>query len=181
MVSKILSASTHSMTLHSASCVSLFPSFPFLSVSLLLPHSPSTLLGSGSVFNLQAILSLLAIPAVLYILVLKTVVGVPGGVFNSMFTITNMEKFELTPTTNGYLLGYMGVISMVSYLAIILKLYTFILLHVSPVCLSHTPHIRMHTRAHTHTHTHTHTHNTHTHSWYKHLAWVSSPSATRIM
>ena len=153
MVSKILSASTHSMTLHSASCVSLFPSFPFLSVSLLLPHSPSTLLGSGSVFNLQAILSLLAIPAVLYILVLKTVVGVPGGVFNSMFTITNMEKFELTPTTNGYLLGYMGVISMVSYLAVILKLYTFILLHLSTVCLSFSLTHHTHHTMHTHTHT----------------------------
>ena len=70
-------------------------------------------------FNLKAILSLLAIPAVLYILVLKTVVGIPGGVFNAMFTVTNMEKFELTPQTNGYLLGYMGVISMVSYLGVV--------------------------------------------------------------
>ena len=138
-------------------CVSSSPPPLSLNPPSTLPH----LSGSGSVFNLKAILSLLAIPAVLYILVLKTVVGIPGGVFNAMFTVTNMEKFELTPQTNGYLLGYMGVISMVSlpiaFISEAVSLY-------SPACMSHTLSLSLIC--------------THTHSWCKHLVWVSFPSAS---
>ena len=135
--------------------LSLSPSFPlsFLSVSPPLPPpSLSTLphlLGSGSVFNLQAILSLLAIPAVLYILVLKTVVGIPGGVFNAMFTVTNMERFELTPKTNGYLLGYMGVISMVSYLGVISMVSYLAFISEAPTCMSQLSVSLSHTHIHT--------------------------------
>ena len=114
-----------------------------------------------SVFNLQAILSLLKIPALFYVLVLKTVVGIPGGVFTAMFTITNMERFELTPTTNGYLLGYLGVISMVSSISLFLSLSEAgpfaLLCYLCPFLPSHTP-------THTHIHSHTHTHTRPTHS-----------------
>ena len=65
-------------------------------------------------FNLRAIMALLAIPMVLYVLVLKTVVGVPAGIFHSMFTIINIERFQLTPETNGRLLSYVGILTMVS-------------------------------------------------------------------
>lgn len=68
---------------------------------------------SGSVFNLRAIMALLAIPMVLYVLVLKTVVGVPAGIFHSMFTIINIERFQLTPETNGRLLSYVGILTMI--------------------------------------------------------------------
>lgn len=59
-------------------------------------------------------MALLAIPMVLYVLVLKTVVGVPAGIFHSMFTIINIERFQLTPETNGRLLSYVGILTMVS-------------------------------------------------------------------
>lgn len=65
-------------------------------------------------FNMKAILSLLAIPAVAYVVLLKTVMGVPAGVFHSMFTVINMERFGLTPGTNGQLLSYVGILTMVS-------------------------------------------------------------------
>ena len=63
--------------------------------------------------NLQAILSLLSIPAVFFVVVVKTVVGIPAGVFHSMFAMVNMERFDLTPESNGRLLSYVGIITMV--------------------------------------------------------------------
>lgn len=62
----------------------------------------------------QAILALLKIPMVRYIVILKLVVGIPVGVFHSMFTMVNIEKFGLTAETNGHLLSYVGIITMVS-------------------------------------------------------------------
>ena len=64
--------------------------------------------------NLKAIYALLLIPEVLYIVIVKTIVGVPAGVFHSMFTVVNMDRFDLTPRTNGYLLTYIGIITAVS-------------------------------------------------------------------
>ena len=62
---------------------------------------------------MKAILSLLTIPAVAYVVLLKTVIGIPAGVFHSMFTVINMERYELTPDTNGKLLSYIGILTMV--------------------------------------------------------------------
>lgn len=67
-------------------------------------------------FNISAILALLSIPAVLFVVIVKTVVGIPAGVFHSMFAMVNMERFELTPESNGRLLSYVGIITMVSCL-----------------------------------------------------------------
>lgn len=69
---------------------------------------------SGGVLDLSAILSLLKIPSVLFIVVLKAAVGVPAGVFHAMFTMVNLERFELTPESNGRLLSYVGVLTMVT-------------------------------------------------------------------
>ena len=49
-----------------------------------------------------------------YIIILKIVVGIPVGIFHSMFTIVNIEKFGLTAESNGHLLSYVGIITMVS-------------------------------------------------------------------
>ena len=64
--------------------------------------------------DLQAILSLLQIPTVLFIVILKTLVGIPAGIFHAMFAMVNMERFELTPETNGRLLSYVGILTLVS-------------------------------------------------------------------
>lgn len=71
-------------------------------------------IGSANVFDYQAVLTLLKIPMVRYIIILKIVVGIPVGVFHSMFTIVNIEKFGLTAESNGHLLSYVGIITMVS-------------------------------------------------------------------
>ena len=88
-----------SITLYFCTCIFRFMSLYF----------------AGGVFNLKAIYALLLIPEVLYIVIVKTVVGVPNGVFHSMFTIVNMDQFKLTPRTNGYLLTYIGIITAVSH------------------------------------------------------------------
>ena len=49
-----------------------------------------------------------------YIVLLKMIVGIPVGVFHSMFAMINIEKFGLTAETNGHLLSYVGIITMVS-------------------------------------------------------------------
>ena len=69
---------------------------------------------SGSVFNIKAILSLLAIPEVFYLIILKVVVVIPVGVFHAMFSFVNIDKFGLTAETNGYLLTYIGILTAVS-------------------------------------------------------------------
>ena len=81
---------------------------------------------SGNVFDFGAILSLLKIPTVFFIVVLKTVVGIPAGVFHSMFSMVNMERFQLTPQSNGQLLSYVGVLTMVYYMNI---LYGMMVVH----------------------------------------------------
>ena len=63
---------------------------------------------------MRAIFSLLTIPAVGYVVMLKTVMGIPAGVFQSMFTVVNIERLGLTPETNGQLLSYLGFITMVT-------------------------------------------------------------------
>ena len=63
---------------------------------------------------MKAVVSLLSIPEVSYLIILKTVVGIPIGVFHSMFSIVSIERFGLTPQTNGYLLTYTGILTAVS-------------------------------------------------------------------
>ena len=62
---------------------------------------------------MKAILSLLSVPAVAYVVCLKTVMGIPAGVFHAMFSVVNIERLELTPETNGQLLSYIGFVTMV--------------------------------------------------------------------
>ena len=64
--------------------------------------------------NIKAIVSLLTTPEVLYVIILKISVEIPGVTFLSMFSIVNIEKFGLTPETNGYLLTYIGILTVVS-------------------------------------------------------------------
>lgn len=40
-------------------------------------------------------------------------VGIPAGIFHSMFSIVNMEKFDLSPEVNGYILTYIGLLTAV--------------------------------------------------------------------
>lgn len=72
-----------------------------------------------SIFNVKAILTLLSIPEVFYLITVKTLVGIPAGVFHSMFSVVNMERYSLTPEMNGYLLTFVGILTAVSTVSIV--------------------------------------------------------------
>ena len=67
----------------------------------------------SSVLDVWAILSLLQIPAVALIITLKTVVGIPAGVWHSMFTMVNIDRLGLSPVANGYIMSYVGILTIV--------------------------------------------------------------------
>lgn len=48
------------------------------------------------------------------IMLVKLVSGLPIGVFHSMFSLIMMEHFTLSADLNGYVLSFIGVITMVS-------------------------------------------------------------------
>ncbi|XP_019855205.1 PREDICTED: solute carrier family 22 member 18-like [Amphimedon queenslandica] len=72
---------------------------------------PATNNNDKSLFNFKAIFSLLLIPQVFYLIGVKTLVGIPAGIFHSMFSVVNMERFDLTPEMNGYILTYIGILT----------------------------------------------------------------------
>lgn len=45
-----------------------------------------------------------------------SILGIPIGVFQSMFSVVAMESFKLQPEQNGYLMSYIGVLTMVGNL-----------------------------------------------------------------
>ena len=66
--------------------------------------------------DVWAIFSLLQIPAVALIITLKTVVGIPAGVWHSMFALVNIDRLGLSPVANGYIMSYVGILTIVSAL-----------------------------------------------------------------
>lgn len=42
------------------------------------------------------------------------ILGIPIGLFQSMFPIITKDVYNLTPEQNGYMMSYVGVVSMVS-------------------------------------------------------------------
>lgn len=48
------------------------------------------------------------------IMLVKLVSGLPIGVFHSMFSLIMMEHFTLSADLNGYVLSFIGVVTMVS-------------------------------------------------------------------
>ena len=66
-----------------------------------------------NIFNVAAIISLLSIPNVLYLISVRTLVGIPAGIYHSMFSVINMERYNLTAEVNGYILTYIGILTAV--------------------------------------------------------------------
>lgn len=69
---------------------------------------------SGSaVFSLKKILALVTAPGAGFLLFIRMLAGLPIGVFQSMFSVFAMETFKLPAEQNGYLLSYVGVLTMI--------------------------------------------------------------------
>lgn len=67
---------------------------------------------SGSVFSVKKILELMKIPTVFYLITIKVITGIPFGIFQSMFSLVSMEFFKLEPQHNGFVMSYVGGLSI---------------------------------------------------------------------
>ncbi|XP_061102072.1 solute carrier family 22 member 18 [Conger conger] len=69
--------------------------------------------GSASVFNLGHITRLMRYPGVAKTFTIKIISDLPGGIFQSMFSIIAMNFFQLQASQTGHLMAYFGVVQMV--------------------------------------------------------------------
>ncbi|OWF38856.1 solute carrier family 22 member 18-like [Mizuhopecten yessoensis] len=68
---------------------------------------------SSSVFDFKKIAKLVMAPGALFLLTIRAAAGIPIGVFQSMFSVVALETFKLPPEQNGYILSYIGVLTMI--------------------------------------------------------------------
>uniref|UniRef100_A0A5F7Z8F1 Organic cation transporter-like protein 2 n=1 Tax=Macaca mulatta TaxID=9544 RepID=A0A5F7Z8F1_MACMU len=68
----------------------------------------------ASVFDLKAIASLLRLPDVPRIFLVKVASNFPTGLFMVMFSIISMDFFQLEAAQAGYLMSFFGLLQMVS-------------------------------------------------------------------
>ena len=73
-----------------------------------------------NVFSIKKILELLKIPTVFFLITVKIITGIPFGIFQSMFSLVSMEYFKLEPQQNGFVMSYVGGLSIVSYLLVLI-------------------------------------------------------------
>lgn len=58
-------------------------------------------------------LSLIMSPGALFLLTLRIATGTPIGIFQSMFQVVALETFNLPADQNGYLMAYIGIVTMI--------------------------------------------------------------------
>ena len=59
-------------------------------------------------------MELLSNSTVLYLMVVKIITGIPFGIFQSMFSVVAMDYFKLGPQHNGFVMSYVGLLTIVS-------------------------------------------------------------------
>jgi OCT family organic cation transporter-like MFS transporter 18 len=67
----------------------------------------------SNVGSLGVLLKLLSYPEIPFLLLVRIVTGLPLGVFNSMFSVVSIERFNVNPREGGYVLSYVGMLSLV--------------------------------------------------------------------
>lgn len=67
----------------------------------------------SNIFSPGKILQLLAAPGALFLLIIKMGTGVPMGIFQSMFSVVALERFQLPADQNSYIMSYVGVMAMI--------------------------------------------------------------------
>ncbi|XP_022337784.1 solute carrier family 22 member 18-like [Crassostrea virginica] len=68
---------------------------------------------SSAVFSVKKILALVQAPGAGFLLFIRMLAGLPIGVFQSMFSVVALETFKLPAEQNGYLLSYVGILTMI--------------------------------------------------------------------
>ncbi|XP_062568913.1 solute carrier family 22 member 18-like [Saccostrea cucullata] len=67
----------------------------------------------SAVFSLKKLFSLIMAPGAPFLLFIRMLAGLPIGVFQSMFSVVALETFKLPAEQNGYLLSYVGILTMI--------------------------------------------------------------------
>ncbi|WAR17334.1 S22AI-like protein [Mya arenaria] len=67
---------------------------------------------SSALLDLKKWRELIMAPGALFLLLLKMATGTPIGIFQSMFQVIALEIFSLPADQNGYLMSYIGVLTM---------------------------------------------------------------------
>ncbi|KAK3588585.1 hypothetical protein CHS0354_001911 [Potamilus streckersoni] len=75
--------------------------------------SNSSSSSSSGVFSLRKWFSLIMAPGAFLLLAIRMASGVPIGVFESMFQVVALETFKLPPDQNGYIMSYIGILTMI--------------------------------------------------------------------
>jgi len=66
----------------------------------------------GSIFDFKKYASIFEAPNFSYLFMIKAVSGLPIGIFQAMFSIFAMDYFHLEAKDNGFVLSYVGIMSM---------------------------------------------------------------------
>ncbi|ELU12622.1 hypothetical protein CAPTEDRAFT_166600 [Capitella teleta] len=69
---------------------------------------------TSQIFNLSRLLAVVKHPDAISLLIVKFISGIPIGVFQSMFAVIAMDTFKLAPDENGFLMSYVGVLTMIT-------------------------------------------------------------------
>ncbi|XP_045181173.2 solute carrier family 22 member 18-like [Mercenaria mercenaria] len=69
--------------------------------------------GGGALLDWRKWLSLIMAPGALFLLILRVATGIPIGIFQSMFQVVALETFNLPADQNGYLMAYIGILTMI--------------------------------------------------------------------
>ncbi|KAK6187074.1 hypothetical protein SNE40_006322 [Patella caerulea] len=68
---------------------------------------------ASDVFSLKKFMHLILMPGALFLLLVRMGTGLPIGIFQSMFSRVALDAFHLAADQNGYLMSYIGVMSMI--------------------------------------------------------------------
>lgn len=67
----------------------------------------------GALLDWRKWISLITAPGALFLLLLRVATGIPIGIFQSMFQVVALETFKLPADQNGFLMAYIGVLTMI--------------------------------------------------------------------
>ncbi|KAL3889020.1 hypothetical protein ACJMK2_001379 [Sinanodonta woodiana] len=113
LITKHLGEEASAFTAFLGSILSILLVLKFIPIYKKKPHQSDENSSSIGVFSLRKWLSLVLAPGAFMLLAIRMASGVPIGVFESMFQVVALETFKLPPDQNGYIMSYIGILTMI--------------------------------------------------------------------
>ncbi|KAL3889099.1 hypothetical protein ACJMK2_001455 [Sinanodonta woodiana] len=113
LITKHLGEEASAFTAFLGSILSILLVLKFIPIYKKKPHQSDENSSSIGVFSLRKWLSLVMAPGAFMLLAIRMASGVPIGVFESMFQVVALETFKLPPDQNGYIMSYIGILTMI--------------------------------------------------------------------